>query len=335
MSQHKNLGRKGGTVLQDIDVSWVNALRRTILTEIPNVAADIKTMRFSEDTRCYLHREFLAHRLLLTPMCFEPQEIETFEAPKYKFVIDVTNTTDKVLPVTSQDIQILDPEDKPYPPAFRNKVFPSSPISKDYVLLAYLKQNDKLNVTFRARRDTVAQNHAAFSPVSKCVHYFAVDEKLAAEQRQFAEDKTQFDVHDKYRLYSRNERGEPNKFVFEIESECRLTPEYLFQKALEVISHKLRRMTFDVEPLDHNTWNILILNETISTGYLLQSAILNNESDIIFAGVVQKHPLIPELSLKLQFKPERKTALQGVTEFFRNQCYVISDQIMKMSAKFT
>lgn len=59
-----------------VDVSFVNALRRILLSEIPTVAIE---MVFMLDNTSIIHDEVLAHRMGLIPICFDSRRLQEFE----------------------------------------------------------------------------------------------------------------------------------------------------------------------------------------------------------------------------------------------------------------
>ena len=59
-----------------VDVSFVNALRRILLSEIPTVA--IETVYMWNNTSI-IHDEVLAHRLGLIPIHMDPRRLQSFE----------------------------------------------------------------------------------------------------------------------------------------------------------------------------------------------------------------------------------------------------------------
>tara|TARA_B110000483_G_scaffold233686_1_gene302754 strand:- start:1883 stop:2224 length:342 start_codon:yes stop_codon:yes gene_type:complete len=85
-----------------IDVSLVNSIRRTILSDIPNVAfyfnaknTDQETADILIDTNdSPLHNEFMAQRLSMVPIHVPAEDIKTWDDwndEEYKFIIDVEN----------------------------------------------------------------------------------------------------------------------------------------------------------------------------------------------------------------------------------------------------
>lgn len=256
----------------DAELSLVNACRRIILSEIPTVgfafdASDIEhsDIKIAKNT-CSLHNEFLAHRISLVPLCFDENEINSFEASKYKFVLKKENNTLEAIDVTTNDFEILDETDKKYPLEFKNRILPKNSITKGHILLTKLKPNlyDENTTPKGESLDIecfpsigIGMKHARWSPVSQCSYFNTVDKEAAADafdklvstyerevghQANRAEKeqlKRRFDSLEIYRYFKKNKFDEANSFEFKIESECSLRPAYLFVKSLKILSEKL------------------------------------------------------------------------------------------------
>lgn len=177
--------------INDIDLGIVNALRRVITSELPNVAVEFdpydsekSDIRFIENTSS-LHNEFLGHRLSLLPIKLDEDEIEDFNKQKYNFEIRVHNTTKEKVYVTTDDIRITDEYDDEKDRAFHERVFPRSPITGDPIIIVVLNENnynteygEKLHVKFSASKGC-AKKHSRYSAVSTCAYHNVVDEEKA------------------------------------------------------------------------------------------------------------------------------------------------------------
>lgn len=298
---------------QDVDVSIINAIRRVILAEIPNVAiafdpykADSNDVHIYENTTC-LHNEFMGHRISLIPVQLSQEDIETFTPDKYKFVIQLQNESNEPLYVTTDDIVVYDGDGNVADQDKRDAIFPRDDITKQPILITKLKPNlyhapsgDKLHIEFFARLGTTKETHARFSPVSTCTYFNVVDpekaeqafEKMCEDQEKKQEGKLskeqhdilkkRFELHDRYRYFYTNEYDEPNKFEFTIDSECRLTPVYLVRKAIDVLITKLQLLIQDTDKmhvhiLDNESLSasITLFNEDHTLGNLLQAMLYN------------------------------------------------------------
>ena len=90
-----------------IDVSYINAVRRTILSDIPVVC--FKTTPYEENkaniliNTTRLNNEILKQRLSCIPICIKDLEIPF---KNYILEIDVENKTDTAIYVTTKDFKI-------------------------------------------------------------------------------------------------------------------------------------------------------------------------------------------------------------------------------------
>lgn len=347
-----------------------NAIRRVILSEIPNVAihfdpynASDSDIEFIENTSC-LHNEMLGHRISLIPLCFSEEQIEEYDPSKYNFAIIVHNTTKEHLSVTTNDIRVYDENGNEYPDSVRRSIFPVSYITHDPILINVLNPNlhdtnmgDKLWVKFKARKG-VAIDHARYCPVSTCSLSNIIDDEKASiglieyitkngtDTHGKSVDqtvlKTRFYNNDVYRYFKTDEYGEANAFHFIIESECRLSPKYLVSKALDVLISKLHTMlekqTYKITHLGDNAFAILIQNEQETLGNVVQDLMFNmcvkDDKSLTYIGYYVPHPLIPEVVVKLTFSdPESKT-IDDVDCFFEQIINMIIKEIVLLQLKW-
>jgi DNA-directed RNA polymerase II subunit RPB3 len=326
--------------ISDIDVSVINSLRRIILAEIPTIALafDQLTDKNPDITihvnNSALHNEYLGHRLSLLPLCFSEEETENFEADNYVFKLHVKNTTDAIKNVTTADFEIFDAQDHKYPVAFHKRIFPSNDITKEHILITKLRPNiynkekgEEINIEFKASKN-IAKLHSRWCPVSCCSFFNIVDDKLAEQALQELYTKhdakndndrkaikRKFDSLDRFRYFKKNKYDEPCAFHFKIESECALGPQYLFDKAFDILIGKLDKLQDNMGTLDinkihdnQNFYEITIVDEDFTLLNLLQALIYNMEiretqSQVLeYIGYSQPHPLDNKMVLKIKMK---------------------------------
>jgi DNA-directed RNA polymerase II subunit RPB3 len=99
------------------DASVANALRRTMISEVPTIAIDLVEIRTNTSA---LTDEFLAHRLGLIPLNCQHVDMDAFnytrecqcdsecENCSVKFRLSCKNVSDEVLDVTSNDLIVAD-----------------------------------------------------------------------------------------------------------------------------------------------------------------------------------------------------------------------------------
>ncbi len=328
-------------IVEDIDVSILNSIRRTILSDIPNVAFDFEPYEFDNKkvdiitNTCSLHNEIILQRLSMIPLKFTENEISDFDPLKYKFKLSKTNNTNKMLNVTTGDIQIFDENNKKYPDSFIRKIFPKNKISDDFILLTKLKPNnydkdkgDSIEINMIASKKT-AKDYAGFGYVSQCVYHNIVDKDKAKQALKELKEKNKnlnskeledlekdFNTLDKFRHFKTNKYDEPNSFQFDIESEARVSPEYLFFKSIEIIKGRLQRLleniidnkiTINKIKNTENLYEFIIENEGHTIGNLIQSILYNihirenEKKDINFIGYKCPHPLENTLIINIRF----------------------------------
>lgn len=259
--------------VNNLPVAFLNSLRRIMINDIETIAfrteygkeSDIKI----ETNTSVINNEFLAHRLSLVPIHYDPKKISTFDKNKYEFVIDITNNTTKPLDVTTEHIQINEGS-KLLSKTAAQSFFPPDKITGEYILLNRLKPNksgetekdggETLKITMKADKST-GKEHSRYNPT--CVSVFTnvrdmtkIEEELKKRfhdkdierktlgKKPLTNDEKKpiiksFMVSEADRYFKTDSSGEPNSFEFLIESDGRIPPHIIFDKSLFVFEEKL------------------------------------------------------------------------------------------------
>ena len=174
-----------------------------------------------------------------------------------------------------------------------------------------------------------AKDYAGFGYVSQCVYHNIVDKDKAKQALKELKEKNKnlnskeledvekdFNTLDKFRHFKTNKYDEPNSFQFDIESEARVSPEYLFFKSIEIIKGRLQRLleniidnkiTINKIKNTENLYEFIIENEGHTIGNLIQSILYNihirenEKKDINFIGYKCPHPLENTLIINIRF----------------------------------
>jgi DNA-directed RNA polymerase subunit L len=258
--------------IHDIPLCIVNSLRRVILSEIPNVCMHFDHEHEEENdikilvNTTPMNNEIIGRRMALIPICVHPNDLEDIE--RYKFTLAVQNQTPEIIDVTTKDINVYDEkEDRPLTEEERDRMFPPSPITGDYILIAKLlpnrfniEQGDTLAIEGHASVGTAMMN-ASYSPVSCATYFNIIDEEAATaalksqldalpqpvSDKQRRDIRRRFKTSDIYRSFVKNKYDEPSAFQFKVESECAMSPEYIVFKGLKIICDKLDKIREDLE----------------------------------------------------------------------------------------
>ena len=123
--------------ISGIDVSFINAIRRTVLSDIQVVV--LRTENHGTDVDIELntskiHNEILKHRLSCIPVFCDRDAMASF-VDTYELVVEEANTTSDLFLVTTQHFRIRNKKTGSFLPAEeQRKHFPPDPITKDYIL---------------------------------------------------------------------------------------------------------------------------------------------------------------------------------------------------------
>lgn len=185
-------------------------------------------------------------------------------------------------------------------------------------------------------------NNAHFCPISTMACTYKIDEakaKLAEEQyvafevekaklhdiTPYSEEKLRkrFQISEKERHFHTNDRGEPNKFTYTIESVGIIPPLVVFHTAIKLLINKINLFVSNVvnknksvitmQPSQQfdNGYELIINNEDDTLGYIVQSYLsrlycdyLNDEDQwkINYIGYRKPHPLINHIIITIQGK---------------------------------
>ena len=159
--------------VNDFSSSFVNALRRNIITDVQTISFNTEDyvnsdLKVIENTSS-LHNEFILHRMGLIPINFK--NIDEYNPDNYKFILKKSNNTQNTIDVTTKDIEVINilTNEKENTDDF----FPKNEITNDYILIIKLKPNpsgdgQKIHIEGKSSKGSGKQ-HIRFSPVSNVV----------------------------------------------------------------------------------------------------------------------------------------------------------------------
>ena len=336
--------------ISGVNVSFANALRRIILSEVPCVimrAAPYETSTIDITTNtARMNNELLKQRISCIPV-----HISDTTAPIENFVIEVdkTNEGDVIDYVTTEDIKIKDKTtDKYLSRGQVQAIFPPNPITGDYIDIARLRPRisaelEGEQLTFTATFDIgFAKQDGAYNVVSTCCYQNTPDpdqisrvwaevEKKLVEEGKSAEI-IEFEKKDFYYLQAQK-LYVPDSFDFIVETVGQFTNMDLVYKAVDVMLNKL---TLFKKAIQTNPEIISATNTTLDNGfdvkligedYTLGKAIeyvlyhnyfhrLNDTKPLNFCGFRKPHPHIDESLIRIGFKEttEKSVALSILLE---------------------
>lgn len=328
--------------INNVDLSVINGIRRTILTDIPIIGfigeehstIDIK------NNNGPLHNEFMSHRLGLIPLNISETELENYNDNDLVFELNEINNTKNTINITTNMIKGkrkgVDLTKKEL-----DKIFPMNETTKSHILITRLRTEEHFSAIMSAVKRT-ARFNASFSPVSLCNLSYIQDPKLSSKET---------DILNKERLYYKDEYGEPNKIKFDIESINGLSHKYLFNKAIEIIVDKLNSLrekllnnNIKIEKFQEleNTIEFFIDNEDDTLGNIIQSIIHNNyiRKNVKYAnsikcnyiGYICPHPLKYLLVIRITLEEQKNKEV--FINFLESNCKTIIDYLNNVKLEF-
>ena len=180
--------------IASVDVSYINAVRRTILSDIPIVC--FKTTPYEENkaniliNTTRLNNEILKQRLSCIPICIKDLEIPF---KNYVLEVDVENKTDTAIYVTTKDFKIKNMTTDSYlDEGDLRKIFPSyvPPTGKGEYFVDFVKLRPKLSEELPGERIKLtcaltigtAREDSSFNVTGTCAYGCTPDETKMVEE---------------------------------------------------------------------------------------------------------------------------------------------------------
>ncbi len=242
--------------VKGIDVCFANALRRTILSDIPTVVFYTEVYA---DNQCTIlvntsqHiNEILKQRLSCIPI--HSTDLKLLPG-NYTLEVNVQNNTDNIIYITTEDFQIIPKEGKqPLSKEEVRKIFPKNELTNSYIDFARLRPriSDEIpgahiHLVCEFSVSTARQS-STFNVVSKCACVNTPDMNKAMEAWEVVETKYKSDglkedeiaFHKQnYMLLDAQRYFVPNSFDFTIETVGVFSNMDIMKKACMILQNKI------------------------------------------------------------------------------------------------
>lgn len=303
--------------LENANVSVANAMRRTILSDIPTVVFDTskENIQITKNT-CRLHNEILKQRLGCIPIHIkDPEGIENLTIE-----IDVNNQTENLVYVTTNDFKILNKTTNKYlTQQQNNEIFPPNKITNEYILFTRLRPkitNDipgeiiKLQVNLKT---DIAKKDGMYNVVSTCAYgntedkveqhnqWQAIAEQL--ESQGVTESKIEYERKNWYTLQAKRFYIK-DSFDFKLQTIGVFTNNEIIHKAIDILLNKLDNIikNCETESIElnrestamNNSVDIKLVGEDYTIGkvleYILHEEEYKKNKILNYVGFIKKHP---------------------------------------------
>jgi DNA-directed RNA polymerase subunit D len=290
----KNLSEDAGALyftLNGVEMSFANALRRTMLSEIPTIVIETDTY---EKNQCNilintgrLHNEILKQRLSCIPIHtthLRDTEDQKALPGNYQLMVDVKNDTDNIIYVTTEDFKLRDKktgtvlsheeQEKLFP-----GLFPKNVQTQSYIDFARLRP--KVGIEIEGEQLSliadfsvnIAKESSMFNVVSKCAYGNTPDKDKAVtvwdkiEAKLRADGETDSDIKfqkENFRILDTQRHFIPNSFDFVVETVGVYDNREIITKACVVLQNKFIDM---VQMVDSGVVSILTSETTMDHCY--------------------------------------------------------------------
>ena len=305
-----------------INVSFANAIRRILLSEIPMVVFrvspnDKNKCNITANT-CGLNNEIIKHRLSCVPIHIK--DTDNFPLKNYIMELNVENNTDTTIIVTSENFVIKDlVSDKLLPKDKIREIFPANDITNDFIDFLRLKpkaaeelQAKKINLTCEFDIGT-AKEDGAYNAVSTCSYGNTIDHatqeaKLAQLKQKWKdggkkENEIEFEAAN-WKLLEGKRIFKKDSFDFIIQSIGVYTNVELLTMACSIMIEKLTKIdtiieedTLEIKLSDNtmkNCYDITLENEDYTIGKVIEYSLLTifyeSTNALSFCGFKMIHP---------------------------------------------
>lgn len=319
--------------MDNINVSLANALRRTILSEIPTVCFYTENNASNQCTieinTSRLHNEILKHRL----SCIPVHEKDLNLLPdKYILELDMKNETDNMIIVTTEHFRIKNKSTNNYLTKDETRrIFPPCKITNQYIDFVRLRpkisdtiQGEQIKLMSEFSIHNCKNGGGVFSVVSKCSYGNTPDKDKAAiiwadfEDKLKSEEtskediefqKRNFDILDSQRYFVED------SFDFVIETIGVYDNQEIVKKAAGIIYDKFNQLILDIdsdslsiirsETTMDNCFDIVLVNEDYTVGkileYILNTKYFAEDKSLSFCGFKKFHPHNDESIIRLAY----------------------------------
>ena len=295
--------------MQNVPISFANAVRRMCIAEVPIVCIDRESIVFIKNTSI-LHNGFLTNRLKLIPIKNTDDIYKNYD--DYEIKIDIKNDSMEIKNVYANDFQIFKNDEKINSDDIL--VFPT-------LLIAKLKPKNHIILSAKFKID-IGKNGAEFNPTTNCLYIFERDEKLIKKMIKEIKDPDmleEFKICDSDRIYKKTKDGEPAIFNFTIETTGSLPCSKIVQYSLIELKKKLENVVTHIKSPDESDYisvmksktlegatDIVLFNEDDTLGNLITYQLFKNPN-VDYAGYLIPHPLDRKVIIRIKTKTGEAT----------------------------
>jgi DNA-directed RNA polymerase subunit L len=331
--------------ISNTDVSYVNGIRRTILSDIPVVV--FKTTPY-EENKCNilintsrLNNEIVKQRLSCIPICISDSKTNLTSLQKnYLLELDVENKTDTELIVTTKDFKIRDLVTNNFlDDGAVKKIFPPfiPPTGNNEYYIDFLRLRPKISDEIPGERikltcefsQSTAREDSMFNITGTCSYgctpdYEKIDEQLEIRKQKWKDEgkkdsEIKFEAYN-WKLLEGLRYVKTNSFDFVLQSVGIYENTEIILKAVEILDSKMKGLIeslekdeIDIHASDNtveNCYDVILENEDYTIGNILNAELYwifyTDLKMLDYVGFKKMHPHDSDSILRLALTDKTK-----------------------------
>lgn len=345
--------------LSNLNVSFANALRRIILSEIPINVIRTETEEVNQCTITTntgrLHNEIIKQRLSCIPIHLTDLDLLP---DKYELEVNVENTGENVMYVTTEQFRIKNKTNGNYLTREQTReIFPPNRKTNRYIDFLRLRpkigdniMGEKIELTADFSVSNARAN-SMFNVVSICTYSNTPDlvrinekwEEYKAELKETNEDiefhKRNFYILDAQRYFV------PNSYDYTIQSIGIYSNIEIVKKGCEVLADKFKKLAGEIDAntilvVNSNTtiencMDVILENEDYTVGKALEFVLYDkyfvNEKTLTYCGFKKFHPHDTKSVVRLAFaNPTDRNEVLNILRISAIECERVFEAINQL-----
>jgi len=300
------------TELKKFPVTFVNSLRRILLTDIPTVV--IRDDQILENTTQLPH-EMLRHRVEMLPVDVRPTDASTIRDAKIE--LRILPQTEGGRTIRTNDFTV----ESSRPTILMNDRDTNAPL-----LFLRVRPNESVHIKGKLAVETKTASQVCTASTT-----WHVDPVRAKEDKRIFVDENGgspivFDNFYVQRSYSRDERGRPDWIDLDVESVGVIPAKELVKTAVQIlrkaVTEYIEAATAKIEKQKDNEYRIQLDQGGHTVCALLQEVIYSG-TDVGFVSYDIPHPLRPDTVLRFHTQKSPESVLTSAQTIVEEYCAIV------------
>jgi DNA-directed RNA polymerase alpha subunit len=309
-----NNGFELGCEVKNVTVSFMNALRRILIGNIPTVV--VRDVKILENTTQLPH-EMLKHRMEMLPINVSPTDSTTIKDAKITLHILPDPNLTETKNITTDDFVVT---------SSRQEILMKDRDLGTPLLFLKIRKGESVHV-----EGHLALENEQVSQVCTATTSWHIDPEMAKKARKDFEeagnDVRIFDNSLVQRYYSRNEAGRPNWFDLKIESIGVLKSKEILSMGISILRKQVdeyvkEALTNIQKEADEGTYSVHLEMGGHTIGYLMQE-VMYGDANVNFVSYDIPHPLKKTMVLRFNSTKKAETILKSAHSAIEEYCSVV------------